>query len=242
MNALKLSQIINKCLMITFTMIFFAVASFAAENSLSGIDVKQNTNGEYNIILKLDKKTQVKKVLNNKNKLAVFINSTLPSDAMDIVYDNASSMTNVVVQKKNKNNTFVLFEGNNISNAKMYIKEISTGHIKQVNNNRFNNVFFIADKKLFAISLTSILLMFFLMLLSRPKSQRYNNKSTINTIKNNRTTKVNTLRNKNLAQPINIPSINAGINGSFNSARIYMSIPQELTVNNSYEEEIRKVG
>ena len=44
-------------------------------------------------------------------------------------------------------------------------------------------------------------------------------------------------------QSKNIPSISSKVSGSFNSAKVYMSIPSELAVNESFEQEqIRKAG
>ncbi|MBQ9246566.1 hypothetical protein IJ182_09900 [bacterium] len=236
---------IKKCLIVLIVFAFSSITSFAAQNSLSGIDVSKKINGDYKIVLKLDKKTHVQKMLTENNKLTVLLNSTLPSDAMDIVYDNSAALTNVMVQKKNKNNTIVLFEGENIDKAQIFTKEISTGLIKQIDNSDsiINSIFFVADKKLLTVSFISVVLFFFAMLLARPKSKRYTSSKISNTVQAKRQTGMTTLRNKNNAQSRYIPSINSGVNGSFNSARKYMSAPSELVVNNTYEEEqIRKAG
>ena len=236
-------KLIYKYFISVFTIFVFALNSFASEASLSGIDVNRNDNGTYKIILRLDGASKIKKMAEESNKLTVMLNSTLPSDAMDIVYDNNSNLTNVIVQKKNKNNTMIIFEGNNIQNADIYTKELSSGSVKQLNDNGIlNGIFFIADKKLLATSVLSVIFIFFMMLMARPKSKRYSSVKTNNSA-NKKQVRVNTLRNKNLVQSRNIPSINSGINGSFNSARMYMTQPNELVVNNTYEEEqIRKAG
>ncbi len=239
-----LVKITAKLLCTVFVFFAITLGSFAANTSLSGIEVNKQADGVYKIILKTDKKTQIKKVMNEQDRTSVLLNSTLPSEPMDIYYDNDSAFTNVIVQKKNNNNTLVLFEGENIGNSQIYTKELSTGQIKPIEDvNAINNIFFVADKKLLVASLSAVMLFFLIMLLSRPKSKRYSSVDVKNVVNRKRQTGVNTLRNKNLSQSRNIPSINSSLNGSFNSAKMYMTTPNELVVNDSYEEEeIRKAG
>ena len=234
---------INKLFISIIAIFTLAVSSYAAEASLSGIDVNKIGN-DYNIVLKLDGKARVTKSAETANKLTVLLNSTLPAEAMDIVYDNASSLTNVIVQKKNKHNTMIIFEGDKVKNSDIYTKELSTGVIKPLgNNNIFTGLLFITDRKLLAASLSAVLLFFFLMLISRPKAKRTSVHNSNNTAIHRKQQKINTLRNKNMVRSGYVPSINAGVNGSFTSARRYMTQPDELVVNNSYEEEqIRKAG
>ena len=235
----------KNCFTFIIVMFLLQTVAFSAQNSLSGIDVSQKENGEYNIILKLDGKAQVKKHINADNKLGVVLQSTLPSDTLDIIYDNASSVANVIVQKKNKNNTVISFDGDNINNAKLYVKEVSTGTLKQVSNR--NNIFsglIVNDKKTLVLSLITLLILLVLNIFSKSQVKNNNQKAAKNRNEIRRKQlKINTLRNKNLVQSTNIPSIDSGLNGSFNTARMYMSIPAELSVSDNYEEEeIRKAG
>lgn len=228
-----------KTIILTVILIFSGLQSYASVHSLSAIEVLQNNNGEYSIILKADKKLPVKKEAFSNSKLSLLLNSTLPSESMDIIYDNSPDIKNIIVQKKNKNNTVILFEGLNINNSKVYLKDMSSGTMNIAGaNNIFNNF----NKTDIVVSSGLFLLM--LMLISnknRNKKYEASNKSVNK--KQKRQLNVNTLRNKNLVQSKNIPSISSKINGSFTSAKVYMSIPQELSVNEDFEEEqIRKAG
>ena len=139
----------------------------------------------------------------------------------------------------------ISFEGDNIQNAQIFIKELATGKITPIDtkNNLLNSILFIADKKSLCVSLSAVLFLFLMMLISRPKAKRYTPEKLGNTTKGRKQKSVNTLRNKNLAQSMNIPSINSGINGSFNSAKLYMTIPSEFIVNNNFDKEkIRKAS
>ncbi len=238
-------NIINKIFTLAFVLILTASNCYAAETSLAGIDVDRDNNGEYKITLKLDGSAQVKKSFDADGGLTVLLSSTLPSEAVDIAYDNASGLNNVIVQKKNKTNTMISFEGEDIQNAQIYIKELSTGMVKplETKNGILSSILFTADKKLLCTSLSAVLFLFFIMLASRPKSTRYTPEKLNNAVKRRKQRTVNTLRNKNLAQTGDIPSINSGINGSFYSARLYMTTPSEFIVNNQYKEEkIRKAS
>ncbi len=235
--------IISKCIFFMFIFLLSSINSFAVENSLSGIDVTQ-LNG-YKVLLKLDKKAQVNKSVDKEGNLILILNQTLPSDSLEIVYDNIDGLNNIIVQKKGTDNTLIHLQGKNIKNAQVYTKELSTGYVKALNSNNslFNNLFFITDKKIFVYSVTGMIILFILLLAFRPKEKRYIVNNTDKIISNKRIY-ANTLRNKNLIQSKNIPSIGYSVNGSFKSANSYMSLPEHYTSgNNIYtNDKARKVG
>lgn len=243
MKIRRILHIINKCFLFICVVLFSSLNAFSAENSLLGIDVKQMTNDSYNILLKLDNTSQITKLIDSEGNLVINLNSTLPSDSMDIIYDNASDLNNVIVQKKNKDNTVILLQGENIANSQIYTKSLSTGITKKLDskNNLLSSLLFVADKKIFAFSFVTMFLLFLMMLAIRPKNQRF---SSSNLKKSNKIIKnsyINTLRNKNLIQSKNIPSINYNVKKSLKSS--FMSVPKEFVINNHIiEEEMRKVG
>ena len=75
--------------------------------------------------------------------MTLLLKETLPTDSVEIVYDNAADLQNVIVQKKNNGDTAVLLQCKNIQNAKIYTKDLSTGLIVQNSNNKF----YITNKK-----------------------------------------------------------------------------------------------
>ena len=236
---------LNKLFLSASIFVCSFVASFAADSSLTGIDVKQVGATDYNIYLKVDNAAEIQRISNENDSLTIVLNSTVPSDSIEILYDNAADLDNVIVQKKNNENTVILLQGKNIENAKIYTKELSTGITKQNNikENSLNNYLFIADKKLASFSLIGLVMFFALMLSLRPKNKRYS--SIPENVRNSKMAKkvtVNTLRNKNINQSRNIPSINYRVNGS---AKVAMSVPKDFVINNynrQEPEQIRKAG
>ena len=238
-------NLLNKLFLFAFAFVCSFAVSFAADSSLTGIDVKQVGDADYNILLKLDNAANIQRISNDSDNLTIVLNSTIPSDSVEILYDNTANLDNVIVQKKNNENTVILLQGKNIENAKIYTKELSTGLTKENNakENSLNNYLFIADKKLASFSLLGLIAFFGLMLSLRPRNKRYSS-APVN-VRNSKSAKkvtVNTLRNKNINQSRNIPSINYRVNGS---AKVAMSVPKDFVINNynaKEVEQIRKAG
>lgn len=242
MKLRKKLSLINKCLVVVFAIIFSAMYACAAENSISGLSVKQNGAGEYNILLKLNKAATVKKFFDGEN-LVLTIPSAVPSDSMEIAYDNASDLQNVTVQKKGEDNTIVVLQGNNIENAQLYTKDISTGLVKKIDesNGFLDNFLFVTNKKVLA---SSVMVMFFFLLImfaSKPSKAKKNEKNAKKEKVSVNQNKAMTLRRKSMQQSLNAPSISYRMNGSFSAAN--MSVPNDFAYENGeMEEEIRKVG
>ena len=238
---LRNNIIFIKILLLFFVFICSNFFAYSAENSLSEISVKKTYSGQYNILLKLNKSANVKKSFDGEN-LILTIPSTLPSDSIDIIYDNASGLHNVTVQKKNTNNTLILLQGDNISNSQIFTKDISTGFTKKIDDSNpfFTNILFVSDKKF--VVLFSLLALFFftIILASKPRTKtsvQQQHFSSSNSYHN----KSMTLRRKNLLQSKNIPSISYKLNGSFSSVSV--SKPSDFDFNNNQlDEQIRKVG
>lgn len=209
----------------------FSNLNALAFNALSGVDVKQINNDVYNITLKVDNSVKIKKVTDSKGNLTLILSSIIPADSIEIVYDNTSDLKNVIVQKKNDQNTIILFQGKNIENAKIYTKELSTGLLKSLDANpgALNNYLYIANKKYFSFAILGFISLFFIMLSLRPKSKRYNPQAQ------------NTIRTKVNSKNRYIPSINYKINNTKGN----MSVPKDFVISKirTYQEQkIRKAG
>lgn len=212
-----------------------SLCSFSAENSLSGIDVQQIGESEYNVMLKLNNATNVQKIINADDNLTLVLKETVPTDSVEIVYDNAADLQNVIVQKKNNGDTLILLEGKDIENAKVFTRDLSNGLTVQ----NTSDSLFAVDKKMVGFSILGLLMLFLLRLSLRPKNERYTSiKANVKNVKNSKKVTVNTLRKKNQNQSRNIPSINCNVNGSFRN----MSVPKDFVINTYMEEQIRKVG
>lgn len=238
---LRVSSLVSKVFFLVGAIVVSSVSAFAGYNSISGIDVKQVENGEYSIMLKLDKMASVKKYSDEIDTLNIVINSALPVEDMEITYDNAADLKNVIVQKKNADNTVISLQGKNIQNAKIFTKELSTNVVKE---NSFNGYFNIVENK--SVILGSLVLVLLLMLNSSKKSRKQNNASAqmvvVKKARRNKKQTINTINKRNKVVAQNIPSINYRINGSFASAQQNMSVPKDFVINQYQKEQMRKVG
>ena len=208
---------------------FFSALNAHAFNVLSGVDVKQNDNNLYNITLTVNNSAKIKKITDTSENLTLVLDSIVPTDSVEIVYDNASDLKNVMVQKKNDDNTIIVFQGKNIENAKIYTKELSTGIVKSLDENSLKDYFYIANIKYFAIGIIGSIFLFFMLISLRPRSKRYNASSA------------QTLRNKINSNNRYIPSINYNIK----QVNTNTTVPRELVISkiNDYQEQrIRKAG
>lgn len=238
---LRVSSLVSKVLFLTGAIVISSVGAFAATNSISGVDVKQIENGEYSVILKMDRNANIKKISDNMDTLDIVINSALPVEDMEIVYDNAADLKNVIVQKKNANNTVISLQGKNVENAKIYTKELSTNAIKEVKTFALFNF---ADNKSIIFALIGLLM--FMMLKSSKKSKKQNSivaqEVSSKRIRKSKKQTINTINKRNKVAAQNIPSINYRINGSFAASQQNMSIPKDFVINQYQKEQMRKVG
>ena len=235
----KRIQKLNKLFVFICIFLCSSVLAFAAEKSLLGIDVQQQ-GSEYNVMLKLDKDAEIQRMVNGEDNLTIVLKETLPTDSVEIIYDNAADLENVIVQKKKNGNTLILLEGKSIENANIYTKDLSNGVVSQYGKEKsLANYLFVVDKKIVGFSILGIMMFYILMLSLRPKNKRYN--SNVKNVKNSNVSSSNTLRNKNINQSRNIPSINYKVNGGYSK----MSIPKDFVINNHMareKEQIRKAG
>ncbi len=240
MDFRKTINFFSKVLLFFLMIAYSQVSSIAAVNSVYGISVKQIDNGEYNILVKLNKSSSIKKVYDGKS-LILTIPDALPSDSMEINYDNAADLQNITVQKKNSDNTMIVLQGSKIENSQIFTKDISTGITKKLNNSdSFQNaLMFINDNKTAAAGIFVLLLLSLILSGSKPKQKKLTITETSN-LNVKSTNKPMTLRRKNMTQSNNILSINYMHNGSFKDAN--MSIPNDFVINEHLEQKIRKAG
>ncbi len=231
---------LNKLFLFICIFLCSSVCAFSVENAVSGIDVQQLGPANYNVMLKMNGDVDVQKVVNGKDNLTIILKETVPTESVDIIYDNAADLENVIVQKKNNGNTVIFLQGKNIENARVFVKDLSTGNLSQSDSEKsLDNYLFIADKKIAGFSVLGLVMFFMFMLSIRPKNKRYN--SNVKNVKTNKTLSENTLRTKNINQSRSIPSINYKLNGGFSK----MSIPKDFVINNhmaNEKEQIRKAG
>lgn len=217
-----------KLLVTAFAFMFITVSAYAG--TLSEIEITQDNNGNYNVVFSLDTKTNIVKENSSKGNLSLLLKGTNLSDNLNISYENSTDLQNVVVQKKNKDNSIVLLEGKNIEEAKILAKDVNNGEISEIklkNNSLLFSIFGV-------ISLFMLLAIRNTMILRR-KRRRFSQDP--NELIKKKIQEVNTLRKKNKQQSKNIPSINYNLNNS------KTTIPEGFVINNyKNNQESRKVG
>jgi len=124
----RVSVILKRIFFCLFTAVIAASASYAANPALNGIDIKKDKNGSYSIILNTERNTGIKKIKDAASgSLTFLVNASAPSENLNITYNNAPDISNVIVQKKNADKTLIVIEGRNIKPADIYIKSASSG-------------------------------------------------------------------------------------------------------------------
>ncbi len=233
--------LLKKSLLLICIFIFSGISTYASVNFLSGIDVKQTNDNNHSVLLKLNNSVKIQKVSNSKDNLTLTLASTMPSDSIDIVYDNTDDLQNVVVQKKNADNTVIAIQGKNIENAKIYVNDISSGITKEYKDSMLNNLLFLANDNV-STTLAILSLLILLMFAHKPTNKKKNSNKNItisNHVKNYQT--INTLKTQNIKQSRRVPSINYNVNKIYENR--YATKPQDFVINESERKErIRKVG
>lgn len=227
-------KILNKFFIFIAIFLCSFLSAFAVENSLLGIDVKQTGDSDYKVLLKADMPIDIQKEINLEGELTLVLKETLPTDSVEIIYDNAQGLENVILQKKNNGDTVVFLQGKNIENAKVFTKDLSSGSIIPFNEKQK----LLFDVKTVGIAIVGLIL----LLMMIPSSKSKNKKQNINVknVKKSKNQSNYTLRNKIQAQKATVPSINYNVNTSFKS---HMSTPKEFVINNYLEnEQVRKAG
>ena len=214
----KGKEYLKKSVLCLCMLLISALSAEAANGSLTGIDVKQNIKDGYNVILKLAGNAGVKKTISASDTLTLILSSTLPSDTMEIIYDNTSDVNNVIVQKKNADNTIIILEGKNIANANIFTKDISTGVMAPVGT---ETLFFGVNKKMLSFSIGAMFLCFLLMPFFKSRRNR-RNELTQNRV-------------KNAGIKRTAPSI------AYKTVKGYVSAPKDFVINRYMEgEKIKK--
>lgn len=213
----KGKEYLKKSVLCLCVLFISALNANAANNSLTGIDVNYNLKDGYNVILKIAGNANVKKTVSTADMLTIILTSTLPSDAMEIIYDNTSNVNNIVVQKKNADNTLIMVEGKNIANANIFTKDISTGLVSSVES---DTVFFGVNRKMLSFSIGAMIIWFLLMPFVKSRRRRKEN------------TNIN-IKSVSIARTA--PSI------AYNTSNGYVSAPKDFVINRYMEgEKIKK--
>ncbi|MDD3238433.1 MAG: hypothetical protein PHV37_10105 [Candidatus Gastranaerophilales bacterium] len=90
------------------------LAAMAADNTISNVEIKNGDNG-YQIVLKADKSTDVRKIVESENDISLIVKGLLPSDSIGTTYNNVPDVDNVMIQPEGDDSTRITIQGKNIS-------------------------------------------------------------------------------------------------------------------------------
>ena len=99
-----------------FTLIMLSSAALAADNSLHAVILEGTDNG-YNVILRTDKVSGVKKTVQADGTLLIDVKNTSTSVNMDTKYINTRDVNNVIVENAGGNEVKIYVQGKNADKA-----------------------------------------------------------------------------------------------------------------------------
>ena len=224
------------CFAVFLTLLVLASSNAFAHSLLSEIEIK-NTDNEYNITLQVNDKTEVKKKVLSDDKILLTLQDTSQAEKVPVIYE--GNADNIIIKDK-KNNVEITLQGKNAEKSNIFVKEISSGLLKQVYSGNekksfISNGFYLLDAKFSSLIILGLVFMFTMFAFVKPKEGMNRISKFKNETNNNSVSKVATIRNK-IAQKRNqtAPYIHYGAN--------YTSLPNELVTNRYTGEKIKKYG
>ena len=127
--------------MVKFTFMLIAYLSiicqsqvFAADNAiLSGLEIKPDNRGSYDILLKTDKTVPIKTKANSSNKLEIDLKGVTPSDSLSTTYGNVANIDLVLIKPQN-DNIKIFIEGKDVSSSNITFSSIDIHNNSIINN------------------------------------------------------------------------------------------------------------
>lgn len=112
--------------------------AFAAENAvLSGLEIKPDNRGSYDILLKTDKTVPIKTKANSSNKLEIDLKGVKPSDSLSTTYGNVANIDLVLVKPQN-DNIKIFIEGKDVSSSNITFSSAAQ-NVPALNEIELNN-------------------------------------------------------------------------------------------------------
>ena len=222
------------CFAVFLTLTVLASQNAFAHSLLSEIEIK-NSDNEYNITLQVNDETDVKKKVLSDDKILLTLQDTSQAEKVPVIYE--GSADNIIIKDK-KNNVEIMLQGQNAAKSNIFVKEISSGLLKQVYSGSekksfISNGFYLLDAKFSSLIILGLVFMFTMFAFVKPK-EGMNRISKLDKV-SKPVSKVATIRNK-IAQERSqrAPYIHYGSG--------YASVPNELITNRYTEEKIKKYG
>ena len=81
---------------------FALSSSVVLANTLSEVQINADETSGYDIVLKTDSATEMKKVVSDDNKMYIELKNVQASDSLNTVYNNVANIENVTIQPVSK--------------------------------------------------------------------------------------------------------------------------------------------
>lgn len=135
MNLVKSIKIISISLI---CLCISSLGAWADQNRLSAIEIKNSQNG-YQILLKSDKATVVRKTTESSDDVTLVLKGVTPIEAVGTVYNNVPEIENVIIEPVSSNNTKVTIHGPKIATASVAFEPTSLASTSSVGNTVSDN-------------------------------------------------------------------------------------------------------
>lgn len=106
-------------------MFFSVLSANAADNVLQAVQV-DGVSDTYNIILKSDDKTEIKKTIQAPNKMVIDLKGIRASKTINTIYSNTSSVDTVIVESVGKDDLKIFIQADNVSAAEITFDTLKT--------------------------------------------------------------------------------------------------------------------
>lgn len=113
---------------------FALSSSVVLANTLSEVQINADETSGYDIVLKTDSATEMKKVVSDDNKMYIELKNVQASDSLNTVYNNVANIENVTIQPVSKEDLKITFKGEGIAKSKIYFENIKTAPLASVSS------------------------------------------------------------------------------------------------------------
>lgn len=112
-------------LMLAVGFYFVGNSVFATDNVLQAIQIN-GVNDTYNIVLRSDDVTEVKKTIQAPNKMILALKGIRASKTINTIYNNTSSVDSVVVEPTGADSVKIMIQAQNVANAQVNFDSLKT--------------------------------------------------------------------------------------------------------------------
>lgn len=119
-------SILKKLVLSSVVVFGLGLSAFATQNKLSAVEVNNSVNG-YQIILRADKPTVVRKNIQSTDEILITVKGIVPVESVATIYNNVPDVDSVMIEPDSKDNIKILVHGKDV-----YKTNVAFGSIEAV--------------------------------------------------------------------------------------------------------------